>query len=187
MCAPAHSFAWVPRQLSAALSVVAPSLRLDRSAPAHAACSADCPTYDHVVQLFVCCGTADGMLPPCDPCQPTVWADTSSGSGITSSHGSSSSGHSNSGVGDSNDMALPLLPSEASRHNGSARALAAAQQEQAALLAQQQPNGKQCGRELGRWVTPFRCDCGFIVGRQLLSPMSGRAGSATLCPACLPA
>ncbi|PRW21088.1 Peptide-N(4)-(N-acetyl-beta-D-glucosaminyl)a sparagine amidase F [Chlorella sorokiniana] len=113
---------------------------------------ADCPTYDHVIQLFVCCGTADGMLPPCEPCQPTVWAGSSGSAGGS---GSSSSGGDSSSSGGSG-MSLPLLPgAAAARHNGSTRALAAAWQEQPALV-QGQSNGQKCGRELGRWITPFR-------------------------------
>lgn len=103
----------------------------------------------------MCCGTADGMLPPCEPCQPTVWAG-SDGNSRASSGGASGSG---------SHTGLPLLPSAAARHNGSARALATAWQEQPALRQEGRPNGKACGRELGRWVTPFRCAAFVQRGR----------------------
>jgi len=50
-----------------------PTLELDLalSCPGHV--DADCPAWDHVLQLFVCCS------PPCTPCQPTVWMPGYSG------------------------------------------------------------------------------------------------------------
>lgn len=41
-------------------AVIAPAGKLD----------ADCPIWDHVVQLFVCC---PGGPVPCDSCDDTIW------------------------------------------------------------------------------------------------------------------
>ena len=34
---------------------------------------ADCPIWDHVVQLFVCCEDPDGRTSHCDKCDVTPW------------------------------------------------------------------------------------------------------------------
>lgn len=34
---------------------------------------ADCPIWDHVVQLFVCCEDVDGRTDNCDKCDATPW------------------------------------------------------------------------------------------------------------------
>ncbi len=34
---------------------------------------ADCPIWDHVVQLFVCCEDAEGSTRHCDQCDATPW------------------------------------------------------------------------------------------------------------------
>ena len=34
---------------------------------------ADCPIWDHVVQLFVCCKGPDGSTSHCDKCDATPW------------------------------------------------------------------------------------------------------------------
>lgn len=34
---------------------------------------ADCPIWDHVVQLFVCCEDPDGGTSHCDKCDVTPW------------------------------------------------------------------------------------------------------------------
>ena len=37
-------------------------------------CPADCPVWDHVVQLFACCQPPGAVAPPpCKPCQTTPW------------------------------------------------------------------------------------------------------------------
>lgn len=87
---------------------------------------ADCPQWDHVVQLHVCCSR------DCKPCPPLVWdppaASTTAGSGGSSGSGSVSS------VSSGSPGSGPLGSS--SRSAGS--------------------NQTICGAELGRWITPFR-------------------------------
>lgn len=111
-------------------------LELDLSLACHGTNDSSCPAWDHAVQLFVCCDDPEGRLPPCDPCQPTVWRPGGGGG-----PGSGAVGQQQEGSG------LPLPPG-----GGGARSLAAAGgaagSEEAGLVL--------CGRELGRWMTPFR-------------------------------
>jgi hypothetical protein len=82
-------------------------------------CPADCPQWDHVLQLHACCGAR------CRPCRPVVWLQ----------RGSGSSG--GGGGGGANSSAQASDPGLSSMSSGS---------------------GGACGAELGRWITPFRCD-----------------------------
>ncbi|KAI7838634.1 hypothetical protein COHA_007561 [Chlorella ohadii] len=112
-----------------------------------------CPEWDHVVQLFVCCEDPSGAAPPCDVCRKTPWslseaqaAALTPGSlslGVMPSSstaaGSSGSGGSSAGISTgSASVAVRAIK------DGSGSALPDAQ------LA------RQCGRELGRWVSPYR-------------------------------
>ena len=87
----------------------------------------DCPIWDHTVQLFVCCDDPTGQAPPCTPCDPTVWSDPSSSSSPLASEGP--------------DWDLQA-PGEVPESRSSSRPHSA--------------SSAQCGRELGRWITPFR-------------------------------
>lgn len=89
----------------------------------------DCPIWDHTVQLFVCCHDPSGHAPPCESCDPTVWSEPYSAS--SSQHGANWTGA---------PRAWPQPPSSSS----------------AAAAAAARP---RCGRELGRWITPFRLGC----------------------------
>ena len=40
---------------------------------------ADCPIWDHVVQLFVCCEDAEGSSKHCDECDVTPWMAMAAG------------------------------------------------------------------------------------------------------------
>ena len=89
----------------------------------------DCPIWDHTVQLFVCCDDPIGQAPPCTPCDPTVWSEPSS------SFSPSASGRSSGWV-------PQAPPGEVPESRSSSRP--------------QSASSAQCGRELGRWITPFR-------------------------------
>ncbi len=43
---------------------------------------ADCPVWDHVVQLFVCCEDADGGTDHCDKCDVTPWMSMTKGNSL---------------------------------------------------------------------------------------------------------
>ncbi|DBA77212.1 TPA: hypothetical protein ACH3X1_009783 [Trebouxia sp. C0004] len=88
----------------------------------------DCPIWDHTVQLFVCCDDPTGQAPPCIPCDPTVWSSASSSSSPSAFGGSFW------------DLQAP--PGEVPESRSSSRPLST--------------SSAQCGRELGRWITPFR-------------------------------
>lgn len=80
---------------------------------------ADCPLWDHVVQLFVCCPNPDGTPQHCDTCQRTAWRRRA------------------------------LLAHE-TPHWDLAAGRGLPQQFVAQAVA------PACGRELGRWITPFK-------------------------------
>ena len=44
-------------------------------------CAADCPQWDHVLQLFVCCDDPGSKWPLCKPCRPPVWQPAPGGGG----------------------------------------------------------------------------------------------------------
>ncbi|KAK9816886.1 hypothetical protein WJX72_006713 [[Myrmecia] bisecta] len=90
------------------------TLELDLKLSCPGSFDADCPIWDHVVQLFVCCEDPTGVAPPCDKCSATPW------------------------------MAM--------QHEGEPEAEAW----KASNLVQDALPGDACGRELGRWMTPFR-------------------------------
>eukprot|EP00887_Chlorella_sp_A99_P003150 scaffold9.g3150.t1 len=87
----------------------------------------DCPIWDHVVQLFVCC---EGQELPCDACQPTVWAP---GQPRSSARG-----------GQTERLQPTPRPGGAAATGG------------AVSTSSDEPPTLRCGRELGRWITPFR-------------------------------
>jgi len=41
--------------------------------PCAGSLDADCPIWDHVVQLFVCCEDPEGRTSQCDKCDVTPW------------------------------------------------------------------------------------------------------------------
>lgn len=116
---------------------------------------AGCPAWDHVVQLFAC---PEGEL--CQPCQPTVWLPRGAGSpaGLWGRRTNVPVGE-RDGRGGAAGAALPgLLPAAA---GGGPRSLAAASV--GAGNTPQDGDGRGgaappllCGREIGRWITPFR-------------------------------
>ncbi|BDA49567.1 hypothetical protein COCOBI_14-1860 [Coccomyxa sp. Obi] len=93
------------------------TLELDFTLSCPGTLDADCPIWDHVVQLFVCCEDAEGRTDHCDKCDVTPW--------MAMSHNDPS------GV-EWREERLSL----ASQGFGS--------------------SGEACGKELGRWITPFR-------------------------------
>lgn len=88
----------------------------------------DCPVWDHTIQLFVCCDDPTGQAPPCTPCDPTVWSEPFSPPSPSASGGAGW------------DPQAP--PGEVPGSRVSSRP--------------QSASSAQCGRELGRWITPFR-------------------------------
>lgn len=147
----------MPSRLSQRGLIITPlSLSLLNYCSPHPPCPADCPAWDHVIQLFVCCADPDtGQLPPsCDPCQRTVWV------------GEAGPGPATAGA------AVPLQQGRgagsSSRRYGRLGPGGAVAEEP--LL---------CGREMARWITPFRqvmpITCGCIsrhMQGQLALPLS---------------
>ncbi|KAK9805085.1 hypothetical protein WJX73_003188 [Symbiochloris irregularis] len=95
------------------------SLALDFELGCPGKLDADCPIWDHVVQLFVCC---PGGPVPCDSCDDTIW--------LAQHH--------------PEDAAERVWQQDYRQRSADASA--------------DSSNGllPHCGRELGRWITPFR-------------------------------
>ena len=87
----------------------------------------DCPVWDHTVQLFVCCDDPSGHAAPCASCEPTIWTKPYSSS--AASRGEP-------------DRNAPLPQGVLGQPVQTSSSLGL--------------SSSQCGRELGRWITPFR-------------------------------
>jgi hypothetical protein len=113
---------------------------------------ADCPAWDHVVQLFVCCDDPYGALPPCAACQATVWEPPwgQASQARPALHGAAQRSPSPA----SNEARPGPRASAGPRGAGALEGPAAGAS-----------RGRLCGRELGRWVTPFRCEAGSACCR----------------------
>lgn len=98
----------------------------------------DCPIWDHTVQLFVCCDDPSGHKPPCDQCDPTVWSEPHSSSSSSSFPTSPSGDAAWEAPLPCKNLSQARLPTVSSPPSS---------------LSSPSP---QCGRELGRWITPFR-------------------------------
>ena len=92
----------------------------------------DCPIWDHTVQLFVCCDDPSPHAPPCEPCDPTLWSSSSSSVGTALGNTAWTTSH--------NQAGLLFGPSPRGRSSSSIS----------------RSSSSRCGRELGRWLTPFR-------------------------------
>ncbi|CAL5224693.1 g7419 [Coccomyxa viridis] len=104
-------------------------LELDFTLGCPGSLDADCPIWDHVVQLFVCCEDPDGRTSHCDKCDVTPWMSMAA-----------------------EDPAGQLWLAQ----NGNR------------TLTSEEP----CGRELGRWITPFRRRVGrWLTDVTVLSPL----------------
>ena len=87
----------------------------------------DCPVWDHTVQLFVCCHDPSGHADPCASCEPTVWTKPYSSSAASRGEPDRSAPPPQGVLGQPVQISSSLGLSSS-----------------------------QCGRELGRWITPFR-------------------------------
>eukprot|EP00877_Chromochloris_zofingiensis_P003300 jgi/Chrzof1/12971/Cz07g14140.t1 len=96
----------------------------------------DCPAWDHVIQMFVCCDDPPGGR-PCDPCAITPWlvAGSRSRPNMYPRHPDSEA------QGDIMSHTKDALHHTPSVYDGSTL----------------------CGRELARWVTPFRRRVGHWI------------------------
>ncbi|GBF96631.1 hypothetical protein Rsub_09377 [Raphidocelis subcapitata] len=93
----------------------------------------DCPQWDHIIQLFVCCDDPAGRLPPCPACQTTQWLAPERGRPMARGRGrAAAAGGIGAGEGGSGSNSTSGIG------GGGASADA------------------PCGFELGRWATPFR-------------------------------
>ena len=120
----------------------------------------DCPIWDHTVQLFVCCKDASGRAPPCEACGPTVWSKPVPASSLHQSAYSTADWH----LPWPHKEHSPSWLSSSSQHPNSSSS--------SAVLP-------QCGRELGRWITPFRSRSGSMLC--ILCFASFKFGTAWCC------
>ncbi|GAB4819720.1 hypothetical protein N2152v2_006766 [Parachlorella kessleri] len=119
---------------------------------------ADCPVWDHAVQLFVCCQDGSGQLPDtCDPCQTTVWGSASGSSSINSPI--ANRGLVPGAVSRGPRAAIAGSKSREDGRQGDSHESSMGAGENATVVAGEQPGeppALRCGRELARWMTPFR-------------------------------
>ena len=97
----------------------------------------DCPIWDHTVQLFVCCDDPTGHQPPCEPCNPTVWSEPYPSSSSSDTDGTEAGCKMPQRCQNMN-LTMPSASGSATGRSSSSL------------------GRPQCGRELGRWITPFR-------------------------------
>ncbi|KAK9835916.1 hypothetical protein WJX74_010910 [Apatococcus lobatus] len=160
----------------------------------------DCPIWDHVVQLFVCCDDPVGL--PCEPCPTTVWAapNRSYSEGPLSLSEDPNAGpmasptewplpvghmpfnpawqggdhvlemHNASTAIDANTSSLSGISTSAAHRR---RLQSTGMSSRDGQVESDLPG---CGRELGRWITPFR----RRIGRWLtdVTPLLGLLSSS---------
>lgn len=127
------------------------TLELDFKLSCPGSRDADCPIWDHTVQLFVCCDDPTSESPPCGPCGPTVWSEPYSPSAEPYSS-SSAALNSPSSASSFRTAATDRQPPQERKTKLPAAFPSAAYSSPSSLSS----SSAQCGRELGRWITPFR-------------------------------